>query len=75
MLLGSLGADKDDSGQKIGGTDDDGDYICIMMKCLSVCVSRKMSTSSLEILVTTLYNSRLVLMVPDGFFMVPCRFL
>ena len=23
MLLGSLGADKDDSGQKIGGTDDD----------------------------------------------------
>ena len=37
MLLGSLGADKDDSGQKIGGTDDDGDYICIMMKCLSVC--------------------------------------
>ena len=25
MLLGSLGADKDDSGQKIGGTDDDDD--------------------------------------------------
>ena len=23
MLLGSLGADKDDSGQKIGGIDDD----------------------------------------------------
>ena len=25
--------------------------------------------------ITTLYNSRLVLMVPDWFFMVPCRFL
>ena len=25
MLLGSLGADKDDSGQKIGGIDDDDD--------------------------------------------------
>ena len=37
MLLGSLGADKDDSGQKIGGTDDDGDDIYIMMKCVSVC--------------------------------------
>ena len=42
-------------GQSAGGEDDedkDGD-IYIMMKCLSVCLSRKMSTSSWESPVTT----------------------
>ena len=38
--------DDDDDG-------DDGDDIYIMMKCLSVCVSRKMITSSWESPVTT----------------------
>ena len=44
----------------------------------SVCVSRKMITSSWESPVTTwttLYNSGLVLMVLDWFFMVPYQFL
>ena len=60
---------------------DDDDDIYIMMKHLSVCLSREMITSSWESPVTTwtpittLSNSRLVLMVPDWFFMVPCRFL
>ena len=39
--------DDDDDG------DDDGDDIYIIMKCLSVCVSRKMITSSWESPVTT----------------------
>ena len=62
--------------------DDDGWWWYIYYdECLSVCVSRKMITSSWEFPVTTwttpntLYNSRLVLMVQDWFFMVPCWFL
>ena len=64
--------------ENVDGDNDVDDDIYIMMH---VCVSRKMSTSSWESPVTTwtphttLSNSRLVLMVPDWFFMVPCRFL
>ena len=38
----------DDKLDCTGGYDNDDDDIYIMMKCLSVCVSRKISTSSLE---------------------------
>ena len=50
------------------GFDNDAYDIYIMMKCLSVC-HEKWSP------ITTLYNYRLVMMVPDWFFMVPCRLL
>ena len=65
--------------------DDDGDYgdgdIYIMMSvCLFVCNEKSsLPPGSLlwppELSITTLYNSGLVLMVLDWFFMVPFRFL
>ena len=61
--------------------DDDGYYNDDIHIMMSVCLSRKSSLppgSFLwppELPITTLYNSRLVLMALDWFFMVPFRFL
>ena len=76
MIVCYCGEDSDDFGDyedSGDGNGEDGD-IYITMQCLSVCLSRKMSTPSWESPVTTchhpypLYNSRLL-------FMVPCRLL
>ena len=45
--------DCDDGNDYDSDNDDDGGDIYIMMKCVFVCLSRKIITSSLESLVTT----------------------